>query len=154
MTSGEFLIRKRSNLRLARVFSYRRNMKISVIIPFWNSEKWIGRCCESLLKQKGDFEFLFIDDKSTDRGRDVVLSYCNKDPRFRLIANAYGKGVSGARNTGLQVAEGEWITFLDADDEYLDDAYETFMKVIAADSRANIHQMNHLRYYPLPKSWM
>ena len=147
MTSGEFLIRKRSNLRLARVFSYRRNMKISVIVPFWNSEKWIGRCCDSLIKQEGDFEFILVDDNSTDQGFPIVLTYCAKDPRFTLLSNVYGKGVSGARNTGLAWAEGEWITFLDADDEYLDDAYEIFMKVIEADPRANIHQMNHLRYY-------
>lgn len=122
-------------------------MKISVIVPFWNSEQWIGRCCESLIKQEGNFEFLLIDDKSTDRGKDIVFEYCNRDPRFRLIANANAKGVSGARNTGLAAAEGEWITFLDADDEYLDGAYEAFMKAIAADPRANIHQMNHVRYY-------
>ena len=147
MTSGEFLIRKRLNLRLAEVFSYRRNMKISVIVPFWNSEQWLGRCCESLLKQDGDFEFILVDDNSTDRSFPIALAYCAKDPRFILLNNVYRKGVSGARNTGLAWAEGEWITFLDADDEYLDDAYETFMRVIKADPRANIHQMNHIRYY-------
>ena len=123
------------------------NMKISIIVPFWNSEKWIGKCCESLLKQEGDFEFIFVDDNSTDRGADIIYKYCDRDPRFLVIQNVHSKGVSGARNTGLDYAEGDWITFLDADDEYLDDAYETFMKVIKADPRANIHQMNHVRYY-------
>lgn len=147
MTSGEFLIRKRSNLRLARVFSCRRNMKISVIVPFWNSEKWLGRCCDSLLKQEGGFEFILVDDFSTDNSAQVAISYVAKDDRFKALTNERAKGVSGARNTGLDHATGEWVTFLDADDEYVGEAYETFMKVIAADPRANIHQMNHIRYY-------
>lgn len=122
-------------------------MKISVIVPFWNSEQWIGRCCESLIKQDGDFEFILIDDKSTDNGKSVVHEYCLKDDRIRLYANIHGKGVSGARNTGLDYATGEWVTFLDADDELLPNAYKTYRMVIAEDDRANIHQLNHMRYY-------
>ena len=122
-------------------------MKISVIVPFWNSEQWVGRCCESLIKQDGDFEFILIDDKSTDNGKSVVHEYCLKDDRIRLYANIHGKGVSGARNTGIDYATGEWVTFLDADDELLANAYKTYRQVIAEDDRANIHQLNHLRYY-------
>lgn len=121
-------------------------MKISVIVPFWNSEAWIGRCCESLLKQDGDFEFILVDDKSTDNGKAIVHEYCTKDTRFRLYGNIHGKGVSGARNTGLDHATGEWVTFLDADDELMPNAYKAYRHVIAEDDRANIHQMSHARY--------
>lgn len=124
-------------------------MKISVIVPFWNSEKWLGRCCESLISQEGDFDFILVDDKSTDNSRDIAYEYCMKDPRFILITNHRTKGVSGARNTGLEYAVQEkgWITFLDADDEMLPNSYDTFRKVINGDARANIHQLNHMRYY-------
>ena len=117
---------------------------ISVIIPFYNSAEWLGRCVDSL-KQEGDFEFIFVDDKSTDGGADIIKGV--KDERFKLITNEHKKGVSGARNTGIEHATGDWITFLDADDEFLPNAYDTLTMVIRADERANIHQMNHLRYY-------
>lgn len=125
-------------------------MKIDVIVPFWNSEAWLGRCCESLTTQDGDFEFILVDDQSTDNGREIAYEYCMKDQRFMLMTNHRTKGVSGARNTGIDYAvndEAEWITFLDADDELLPNAYDTYCKVIKQDSRANIHQLNHLRYY-------
>ena len=122
-------------------------MKISVIVPFWNSEEWLADCCESLLKQDGDFEFILVDDKSTDSGRDIAYDYCNKDDRFVLITNFKTKGVSGARNTGIEYASGDWVTFLDADDMFTDNAYETFCRAIADDPKAKVHQFNHLRYY-------
>lgn len=122
-------------------------MIISVIVPFYNSEQWLGRCLDSLTKQKGDFEFVLIDDQSTDKSREIAYDYCNKDNRFKLLTNQNAKGVSGARNTGMDIASGEWVTFLDADDEMLDDAYLTYRQVIDQDPRANIHQLNHLRYY-------
>ena len=120
-------------------------MKISVIVPYWNAEKWVGRCCDSLLSQDGDFEFIMVNDHSTDNSEGVVR--IKQGDRFVMLTNKHGKGVSGARNTGIDHATGEWVTFLDADDELLPNAYDTFTAVIKADHRANIHQLNHLRYY-------
>lgn len=122
-------------------------MKISVIVPFWNSENWIDRCCESLTDQDGDFEFLLIDDFSTDHGAEIVQEYAKKDNRFKFLLNERRKGVSGARNTGLDHATGEWITFLDADDEMLERAFTTFLTVIQSTS-GDMLQLNHMRYYP------
>ena len=122
-------------------------MKISVIVPFWNSEKWLSRCLDSLCRQKGDFEFILVDDNSTDNGFEIASGYWENDFRFILLKNRRTAGVSGARNTGIDHADGDWITFLDADDEMLPDAYATFRKVISEDERANIHQLNHLRHY-------
>ena len=118
---------------------------ISVIIPYKDAAPWIGRCCESLHKQDGDFEFIFIDDWSEDNGPEIVSDYQNADVRFRMNYNRLTPGVSGARNTGIDNAKGDWITFLDADDEMLPNAYMTMRT--AAKSRANIIQFNHLRYY-------
>lgn len=122
-------------------------MKISVIVPFWNAARWILRCLCSLQNQTGDFEFVIVDDGSTDGGRIVAESFAADDRRFRVMGNRRKKGVSGARNTGIDAATGEWITFLDADDEMLPGAFDAFRAVIEADPRANIHQLNHLRYY-------
>ena len=120
---------------------------ISVIVPYWNAEKWLGRCCESLLKQEGEFEFLLISDHCTDNSDDIARDYACKDKRFTVIWNTHAKGVSGARNTGLDVARGEWVTFLDADDELMPDAYAAFTSTIRRDPKADIHQLNHIRYY-------
>ena len=124
-------------------------MKISVIVPFWNSEKWLGDCCESLISQEGDFDFLLVDDKSTDNSREIAYEYCYRDPRFILMGNYRKKGVSGARNHALEYAvrSGDWITFLDSDDEMLEGAYQKFINAIKSDERANIHQFNQERYY-------
>ena len=118
---------------------------ISVIVPYRDAAPWIGRCCESLTRQDGDFEFLLINDNSVDGGENVVIQYEFLDERFRGVDNQNSPGVSGARNTGIVEARGNWITFLDADDEMLPHAYRTMTN--AAKSGANIIQFNHLRYY-------
>lgn len=122
-------------------------MKITVITPYKNAEGWIARCVKSLKKNKGDFEFILVNDKSKDKGESIAKKTAGKDPRFVFLKNEHKAGVSGARNTGLDRATGEWITFLDADDEMLPGSYEIYCMVIRADDRAKIHQMNHQRYY-------
>ena len=120
---------------------------ISVIIPYWNAENWLERCLKSLRRQGGDFEFLLVNDNSSDYGAEIAEKYAAGDDRFVLLDNERGKGVSGARNTGLDYARGEWITFLDADDEMLPDAFRILNMVARSNKGANIFQMNHKRYY-------
>ena len=123
---------------------------ISVIVPFWNAEPWIGRCVDSLKKQRGDFEFLFVDDNSIDDSKAIAKKRSEGDERFFFFDTecdlALG-GVSGARNTGLKYALGRWITFLDADDEMNENAYQRFMAMLEEDPDAAIYQANHLRWY-------
>lgn len=122
---------------------------ISIIVPYKNAGEWIRRCLESLHRMDDDrFEFLFIEDNEEKRRSldfEIVEEYARKDDRFISLANIRNPGVSGARNTGLYYADGEWITFLDADDELLEDANRAYFATLLAD--ANIHQMNHKRYY-------
>lgn len=93
---------------------------ITVIVPCYNGEKWIGRCLHSLLAQTyTDIEILVINDGSTDRTAQVVQSVC--DPRIRLI-NQANAGVSAARNRGIEEAKGEMIAFVDGDD-YVESTY-------------------------------
>lgn len=90
--------------------------KISVIVPVYNSEKYIRRCVDSILSQTYlDFELLIINDGSTDRTREICDEYAVKDCRVRVFHKNNG-GVSYARNIGLDNAKGEWVTFVDSDD--------------------------------------
>lgn len=117
---------------------------ISVIVPYRDAEKYIARCADSLAMQTGDFEFIFVNDHSTDGGSHILSRY---DDRFVVMDNQRHDGVSGARNTGLSVAHGEWIAFLDVDDEFLPDAYRKLIRTIAQDKDADIHQVSHRRHY-------
>lgn len=101
---------------------------ISVVIPLYNKESSIAQSLKSVLSQEyDDFEVVIVDDGSTDGSVGVVEAI--NDPRIRLIKQENG-GPSKARNTGVKNAKGEWILFLDADDEFLPGALEYFAKNI------------------------
>ena len=92
------------------------NCKISVIVPLYNVEKYAKRCIESVLTQTfNDYELILVDDGSNDNTGKICDQYAAKDSRIKVIHKKNG-GVSSARNEGLDAAQGEWITFLDADD--------------------------------------
>ena len=93
------------------------NPLISVIVPVYNTEKYLRRCIDSILAQTyQDFELLLIDDGSKDSSGAICDEYASKDARVRVFHKENG-GVSSARNVGLDNAKGEWITFCDSDDE-------------------------------------
>lgn len=89
---------------------------ISVIVPVYNTEKYIHRCIDSILAQSHtDFELLLIDDGSPDNCGVICDDYAAQDTRVRVFHKGNG-GVSSARNLGIEQAQGEWITFIDSDD--------------------------------------
>ena len=89
---------------------------ISVIIPVYNTEKYLRCCIDSVLAQTyKDFELLLIDDGSTDSSGAICDEYAEKDTRVRVFHKENG-GVSSARNLGLDNARGNWIMFVDGDD--------------------------------------
>lgn len=89
---------------------------ISVIVPVYNTEKYLRRCIDSVLAQTyKDFELLLIDDGSKDSSGAICDEYAENDARVRVFHKENG-GVSSARNMGLDHARGEWITFVDSDD--------------------------------------
>lgn len=105
------------------------NKEISIIIPVYNVEKYIGDCVDSVLKQKfTDFECLIIDDGSTDSSMRIAEWYAQKDRRIKLIKQCTNKGVSATRNLGVNEAHGKYICFIDADDriepDFLKKMYE------------------------------
>ncbi len=102
-------------------------MKISVVVPIYNAEKTLTRCVDSLRNQTyNNIEILLIDDGSTDNSGTISDSYAKDDNRIKVLHKRNG-GVAAARNTGMDIATGEYITFCDSDDtvspEYVEKLY-------------------------------
>lgn len=94
-------------------------MKISIIIPFYNVENYIIDCINSVKAQTfTDFECILIDDKSSDNSLRNAIETINNDVRFKIIVHKENLRQGGARNTGIKNANGDWIVFLDSDDEW------------------------------------
>lgn len=107
--------------------------KVSVIVPAYNAEKYLERCLNSIaIQTMPDFECIIVNDGSTDKTREIADYHANSDLRIRTFHQDNG-GVSSARNYGLSRAIGEWIIFLDADDELPNDALETYSKFFSPD---------------------
>lgn len=89
---------------------------ISIIVPLYNTERYIERCIKSLLNQSyRDIEIIIINDGSTDSSKEICSKLQNEDSRINLI-NIENQGVAEARNIGLEIASGDYITFVDSDD--------------------------------------
>ena len=98
--------------------------KISIIVPVYNIEKYLPKCLDSLLNQTfKDIEIICVNDGSTDNSSQVLADYEQKDSRIKIITQE-NAGVSSARNRGIEVAQSEYIMFLDGDDYYTKDACE------------------------------
>lgn len=97
---------------------------ISVIVPIYNTEKYLSCCINSILSQTyTNFELLLVDDGSTDESSIICDEYALKDSRVRVFHKENG-GVTSARRFGVQTARGEWVTFVDSDDELHIDALQ------------------------------
>lgn len=105
---------------------------ISIIIPVYNTEKYIRRCIDSVIAQSySDWELILVDDGSTDESGKICDEYVEKDERIRVFHKENG-GVSSARNVGLDNANGEWVTFVDSDDYLQNDALEVLLGHLSA----------------------
>lgn len=107
--------------------------EVSVIIPVFNTKQYLFRSIGSVLNQSfTDFELILVDDGSTDGSGDICDTYAGKDDRIRVFHKENG-GVSSARNLGLTHANGEWVYFVDSDDEVLPDGLRTLVENISND---------------------
>lgn len=110
-------------------------MLVSIIIPIYNVEKYIVRCIESVLNQTyRQLEVILVDDSSSDGSMQKARDYIervpdNGTPTFIFLRHENNRGVSAARNTGVDVATGSYIYFLDSDDEILPDSIETLVSL-------------------------
>ena len=101
---------------------------ISIIVPVYNGEKYIARCLDSILSQtEKDFEIIAVDDGSKDKSFEILKTYENEKI---TVIHTQNQGVCHARNIGLETAKGEYITFVDVDDELRSDALETLLRLI------------------------
>lgn len=102
---------------------------ISVIVPVYNTERYLERCIQSILAQiYTDFELLLIDDGSTDSSGVICERYAELDSRVRVFHKENG-GASSARNVGLDNARGEFVGFVDADDYVLPEFLSNFINI-------------------------
>lgn len=132
-------------------------MTIALIIPIWNSEKWLRRCLESIERQTIPFDdVILVDDCSQDGTYSICSEYEKKYENFSVFTITQHDGVSSARNQGLYMehiwssalfGDTEFVTFLDADDELIPDACEKMRKAIEDNPNENIIQFNHWRKY-------
>lgn len=120
---------------------------ISVIVPVYNAEECLRDALASLQAQTyADFEAIIVDDGSTDGSARICRDFCEVDARFRLISQK-NEGVSAARNSGIEHAQGEWIAFMDSDDVMPADALYTLMRA-AIESGAGIVAGGYTRGIP------
>lgn len=109
---------------------------LSIVVPVYNCERYIVECLESLTKQnltKEQYEVLVINDGSTDQTPAIVSEYCEKYNFFTLISQE-NKGVSAARNLGIENAHGKYISFVDADDFVVENCYVDIISLMERDN--------------------
>lgn len=103
---------------------------VSVIVPVYNSEQYLKRCVDSILSQTyRSIELILVDDGSPDNSGRICDEYAENDSRVRVIHKA-NAGVSAARNSGLEVASGDYATFVDSDDYIEPDMYSDMMEKV------------------------
>ena len=101
--------------------------KLSIIIPVYNAEPYIKRCMDSVLCQTfSDFELIIVNDGSADDSARIADEYAGEDYRI-IVIHQGNQGVSSARNTGLEIAAGEYIAFVDSDDEIKPNMYQALL---------------------------
>ncbi|MDR0863511.1 MAG: glycosyltransferase [Candidatus Symbiothrix sp.] len=106
-------------------------MTVSIVIPVYNVSKFIGKCLYSALSQTyPDIEYILIDDATPDNSMEIVTEILSNHPRkeaVKMVHHRENKGLAGARNTGIQYSTGDYLFFLDSDDELPPDCIETLV---------------------------
>lgn len=109
---------------------------ISIIIPVFNAGKYLSACLDSLALQTfDDYEVVAVDDGSTDSSASIITGYAGLDERIRLLQQE-NKGVSAARNAGIEAARGKYITFVDADDALHPEALASMYAALKSETSA------------------
>ena len=134
--------------------------KISVIIPIYNVEQYLAKCLDSLVNQTlKDIEIICVNDCSTDNSLSIIEDYASKDNRIKIIDLKENSGAAVARNKGLEIAEGEYLGFVDPDD-YVDlnfyeelykkaiedeaDIVKAALKIMDIEGKKTISQLNNI----------
>ena len=120
--------------------------EFSIIVPVFNTEKYLRQCLDSVLAQTyPDYECIIVNDGSTDSSPQICEEYCANNPPFKLITQN-NKGLSEARNTGIKQANGDYIVFLDSDDFISDMALQNLHDTITAGAKEVIISTTYAYY--------
>lgn len=120
------------------------DIKISIIVPVYNSEEYINTCIDSLVKQEfKDVEIILVDDGSTDNSGKICQKYAGENEKIILVTKENG-GLCSARNAGIDVATGEYLLFIDNDDRLEDEALNIIWKAIT-ELKCDILRFNRKR---------
>lgn len=120
-------------------------MKLSIIIPLYNCEKYIKQCLDSIYAQSHDnyeFEVITVDDGSTDNSYSIVADYAESHENLQVVKQG-NQGVACARNNAIAKAQSDYITFVDADDMLVSDSLDTLMR-IAIETKADMVKAAHV----------
>lgn len=110
------------------------NCKVSVIVAIYNVEKYLERCLESLIHQSlNELEIILVDDGSKDKSSSICDNYAKKDNRI-IVVHKKNQGLGMARNSGLELAKGEYIVFVDSDDFIEKNAYQEMYDMIKSEN--------------------
>lgn len=113
---------------------YKEHPLLSIIVPIYNVEQYLHKCIQRLLNQNiVDFELLLIDDGSPDNAGKICDEYAKSDSRVKVLHKKNG-GLCSARNAGLEIAKGEWVTFVDPDDWVEENYFETALNAMKCNS--------------------
>jgi len=122
-----------------------KNPNVSVIVATYNRANFIDRAIKSILNQiYQDFEIIIVDDGSSDNTEEIIKGY--KDKRIIYIKHKKNQGISTARNTGIKRAKGEYIAFLDSDDEWFPEKLERQVVLLQNESSEVGVVYSDLRY--------
>jgi len=118
------------------------NYSISVIVPVYNTEQYLSRCVDSLLKQTLPVQIILVDDGSTDKSGEICDGYAEKNQCIRVIHKENG-GSSSAKNAGISVAETDFVGFVDSDDWVTEDMYE-YLNRLQTEYQADVVQIEYV----------
>ena len=105
-------------------------LTLSIIVPLYNSEKYLPKCLDSLLNQdipEQDYELILVDDGSPDGSREIAEEYALRHSNIIVLTQS-NKGTSGARNTGIRRACGRYLCFVDPDDFILENSFSVLIR--------------------------
>lgn len=119
---------------------------ISVIVPIYNVEKYLARCIDSIINQTyKNLEIILVDDGSPDDCPKLCDDYAEKDGRIKVVHKKNG-GLSDARNAGMAIATGEYISFIDSDDYVFEDFFETLLNTMLKEN-SDIAECSVVKFY-------
>lgn len=125
----------------------KNNPLISIIVPVYNSAKYLPKCLDSILNQTyQNLEIICVNDGSTDNSTNILKTYTKKDPRIKILTQK-NSGLSAARNSGIKAATGEYIAFVDSDDQIKPTMLKDMISALQ-DSHANIAVCSFEEIYP------